>query len=156
MFPIHNQSRTRFVRFVAVAILVSFTWQLGSCPCGCFEHNAWVQMFVSNEHAEVPHDEQSHAFTRNDSPADYRLITSLLACEHDHERCNGGQTSYLNISRTDSLGGASRTVIQGVACSVHFGHHRCTVPIVSQFNQHRCPVENLFQHSRSALQVYLI
>jgi hypothetical protein len=156
MFPFHKQSKSRLMRLVAVAILASFTWQLGSCPCGCFEHNAWVQMFVSNEHAEVRHDEQSPASTRDDSPVIYRSETSLLACEHDHERCTGGQASYLDNSRTDSLSGASRTVTQAVAGSVHFGHHRCTVPIVSQFNQHRSPVKNTFQHSRSALQVYLI
>jgi hypothetical protein len=157
MFPFHKQSKSSLIRLVAVAILASFTWQLGSCPCGCFEHNAWVLLFVSSEHTEeADHDHQPDRHLEMDLQATDHMASWLLACEHNHERCIGGQISYIDNSRSDLLGGNSRSVILQVAGHLSIGHFRPTVPYTSQVTQHRSPVENPFQHSRSALQVYLI
>jgi hypothetical protein len=155
MFLIHKQSKPRFDRFIALAIVVSFAWQLGGCPCGCFEHNAWVLMLVSNEHSIEPdqHGEFCPGFA---CQATGSSASQLLSSEHNHEECAGGRTTYVDNSRSDAVGNILRMLDLGsVSRLVEKRHQSPHLSCSSSAHQLRCP-ENSFPHCRSALQVYLI
>ncbi|MFK7737681.1 MAG: hypothetical protein AB8B50_16725 [Pirellulaceae bacterium] len=38
-------------KFAASVLLALVVYQLGACPCGCVEHNAWLQMFGVSSHS---------------------------------------------------------------------------------------------------------
>lgn len=48
-------------RFACRVLLLLIVFQLGACPCGCVEHNAWIQMLglCSHDHHDVA--ESGHA-----------------------------------------------------------------------------------------------
>lgn len=41
---------------MTIAMLICLVYQLGACPCGCLEHNAWAEMLglSSHDHHGVP------------------------------------------------------------------------------------------------------
>lgn len=42
-------------KFAPSVLLVMIVYQLGACPCGCLEHNAWLQLLgMSHEHVHSP------------------------------------------------------------------------------------------------------
>lgn len=45
-------------KFASCVLLALVVYQLGACPCGCVEHNAWLQVLgvSDHSHAEVAVD----------------------------------------------------------------------------------------------------
>lgn len=191
MFSTRNHSQTLARRTVALAIFVSFVWQLGSCSCGCFEHNAWVLMLVSNEHSiQHEHEHEHHKdhehghehehghghehhkvhehehYNEHGHEHEYReqlasntardSVLDHMSCEHDHEKCVSGQSTYVDNSRTDLVGGSLRLSGLGNAFPLAICQIQPpALPCPGSINLLGGPV-NFYQHGRSALQVYLI
>jgi hypothetical protein len=40
-------------KFAACVLLWALVYQLGACPCGCVEHNAWLQMLGASGHSHA-------------------------------------------------------------------------------------------------------
>ena len=64
------------------AILAAYIFHLGDCPCGCIEHNAWLQGLQSI-------DKDSTEFG-SDSLCE-------VASDHDHD-CDGSRPQFLDTS----------------------------------------------------------
>ena len=61
---------------LAATLVVCLLYQMGACPCGCLEHNYWLQAIgVADEH-----DGEYALNVRDD--------TSVSSNQHD---CDGGQ-----------------------------------------------------------------
>ena len=46
-----KRNLTRLQCLSATMLLLAMVFQLGACPCGCIDHNAWVQLWgVESEH----------------------------------------------------------------------------------------------------------
>ncbi len=54
----------RLQKFVTCVLLAVMVYQLGACPCGCWEHNSWLQMMGLSDHqhpiAEASDDVSVH------------------------------------------------------------------------------------------------
>jgi len=89
---------TQSSRLAIYAILAGFTFQLGACPCGCLEHNAWVEAFEGSlGHDEASGGDQLHLAARS-SQDDF--AASLVSNEHDHHDCDGvDRRQYFDTSR---------------------------------------------------------
>lgn len=70
-------------------IVLCFVYQLGACPCGCWEHNAWLQMV--GWHHEDHHQAATDALV--DQP--------VLASAEFHDCTGQPQAKYLNNARND-------------------------------------------------------
>jgi hypothetical protein len=70
--------------------MLCFVYQLGACPCGCVEHNYWIQMLgMTAPDAEPSHDATHHGADRE------------VACHdgHDHECVGAPARLFVNNSR---------------------------------------------------------
>lgn len=77
-------------RLASSALLAMILFQLGACPCGCLEHNAWFQMLgLSEHHDDVAtasdgvsvRDAGHHDCTGEHAP-DYLDNSKLLGGDH--------------------------------------------------------------------------
>ena len=41
-------------RKTVIVLLICLAYQLGACPCGCLEHNAWLQILGLSHHDHGP------------------------------------------------------------------------------------------------------
>lgn len=80
---------------LAVCLLVAgMVFQMGTCPCGCLEHNAWVQL------AGLRHDDiETLAIQGADAP----VVSEggLCVAVTDNHECDGQPAlDYLNTARS--------------------------------------------------------
>ena len=80
-------------RVTAVALMLLLTHQLGACPCGCIEHNAWAQWLglVTQDtdayppaHADTFRSGQDHDCTGKPFPlyvTNTKNVVSRIACQ---------------------------------------------------------------------------
>lgn len=78
-----SQIGIMFKPIAVFAILVAFVFHLGACPCGCIEHNAWLQVL----HAADEDSSQSG----NDSRCE-------IAGDHEHD-CAGSRPQFLDTAQ---------------------------------------------------------
>ncbi|WP_237226187.1 hypothetical protein [Rubinisphaera sp. JC750] len=87
--------------FAATLLLAAMVYQLGACPCGCLEHNAWSQLL------RLDSGDHDH------SAADLEKIGShspvLLS---DHHDCTGEpRTAFVDNAREPRVQGCSTTTL---------------------------------------------
>ena len=76
-------------KFASTILLLLILFQLGACPCGCAEHNAWLQMMgMDHHHVDDP------------------IASSRTAIqEADHHDCTGEKAKpYLDNARVVRCG----------------------------------------------------
>ena len=86
-----------FQRLAAYAVLAGMAFQLGACPCGCVEHNAWVLL------AGIGTDDHNHIPVTDSSGSREFAVESqlVIACDAGHDHCAGGlQDYYLDNSQS--------------------------------------------------------
>ena len=87
-------------KIIVMVVFLGLTYQAGACPCGCLEHNVWVQMLGwgddPHQHAGVP-----------SSGADVERATQV-ASHHDHD-CEGLPPSLYVSSMERMLRPGERT-----------------------------------------------
>lgn len=84
MFPAQMKSN-RLQKLASSVLLAMIVFQIGACPCGCLEHNAWVQMLGLGDH----HEEF------------VSLDDRLSIQDAGHHDCTGeGAHDYFNNART--------------------------------------------------------
>ncbi|MDA7980457.1 MAG: hypothetical protein MPJ50_16990 [Pirellulales bacterium] len=112
-----------FHRYAAMILLAVTVFQLGACPCGCLEHNAWFQLLGIN----TEHDDD-RAATGVEGGSDVALIVN-----DDTHDCEGeARVQYFNNTRVPSLqeksvaGGpvASTTIVVLLPNSIAAGTYR--------------------------------
>jgi len=75
-------------RIVSGLLLAMIVFQLGACPCGCLEHNAWIQMVgLTDHHHEV-------AFTSD---------CSSIQGASDHDCTGEHAPDYLDNARSPGV-----------------------------------------------------
>lgn len=109
--------RPRIQQLLAAVVVLGFIFQLGACPCGCLEHNYWMQMAGLSPHE--PHDACDHdsqptahqnhehdctgvaatLFVNNirpivsPQPDFHSWICQVSDCSHAHLCCHRGEVS---------------------------------------------------------------
>jgi len=125
-----------------VALII---YQLGACPCGCLEHNAWAQLLRLNS---------TH---NNHHPATVRTSGGVAAWaaldEHTHDCTGEAGWPYFNNSRVPSLQIKSEAVVTLASTAV------AVLPPDSVAAEMRYPQCNALlavaaARCRPALQVY--
>ena len=75
-------------RFASIALLVCLVYQLGACPCGCLEHNAWVELFGLSA------SDHEHDLAQSDRSS------AGISVADDHHDCTGeARPQYVNTAR---------------------------------------------------------
>lgn len=136
MFVISATTRKKF----ATLLVVGFLYRLGACPCGCLEHNYWLQALgVANEH----HDD---AHPANDD-------SKLFHASNDHD-CKGAQDSLF----VDNAGHRERMVCFGEQDQFLGPLSTALLADVASVHEHdRGPPSTLGgQPVRALTQVYLL
>jgi hypothetical protein len=41
-------------RFFANLLILLFAFEIGACPCGCLDHNGWLELLTANEETAPP------------------------------------------------------------------------------------------------------
>lgn len=81
-----------FHRFASIALLVCLVFQLGACPCGCLEHNAWIELLGLST------GDHGHDTAHSDDGSDRISIAG------NHHDCTGeAQAQYVNTARDMSV-----------------------------------------------------
>ena len=76
-------------RFAATVLLAAMVFQLGACPCGCVEHNAWAQLL------DLDSGDHDHALIVAGQDAGLSSVTSS-----DTHDCTGEpRTQFVDNAR---------------------------------------------------------
>lgn len=125
-------------KFACRVLLVLIVFQLGACPCGCLEHNAWVQMLGLSSH---------HDHHLSEAETDQ---TTIEGSDHD---CNGrpGAVYFNNAISVN----ADHAYNQGNSVAASCGSlELLTVAILDSSSLDSCRFRRTYAPSLSALQVY--
>ncbi len=95
----HLQNNWLFA-LASVALLICLVLQLGACPCGCLEHNAWIQMlgWSMEDHAHSHDVDDLHAQVSDGS--------------QDHDCTGELRPQYINNARPVRIAGTNDTVLE--------------------------------------------
>lgn len=83
-------------RIAAAILMLCFAFQLGACPCGCLEHNYWVQLAGGLDHDSSGH---VHGPAHHHSHGVPMERDGLAQVEHDHECVGVSARWFVNNSR---------------------------------------------------------
>lgn len=131
-------------RFAATLLLSAIVYQLGACPCGCLEHNAWSQLLGLDS---ADHD---HAIA--DFEGSSRNWPALLSDDHD---CTGEpRIEFVDIAREPRIQGAPAATMLLSLCVCQASTSDSPAGIDTRyFGSHsRCTLNAAL--GRPALQVY--
>ena len=84
---------TRHRKLAAFVLLAGMIYQLGACPCGCLEHNAWLHLLgiESDHHAES-------------IAAPLTTAVLVITADTDHHDCTGeSRPAYFDNARPIKL-----------------------------------------------------
>ena len=150
----NNSIRSIIRHFASIALLVCLLFQLGACPCGCLEHNAWLEM-LGIQHHEQPSDGQLSTIPSvKKVDVDHDHIGRIAAVEYDHECDGNGCPKYFNNARGVTLSQSCVWEVAPIPAILGSSWTSETTSrfflSVSRFSGHRCAP------SRSDLQVFRI
>ncbi len=136
MYPV--SLKTIQLRKLACSVLLAMiVFQLGACPCGCLEHNAWFQMLGFGDH--------DHGLASTDG------VTSVQDAGHDD--CTGElAAAYVDNSRLLNRDPASRSAFETSAPDNQLGD--TTTPDLRALQPNRDDLAIMHAPALSALQVY--
>lgn len=132
-------------RGAAALLLIVMLFQLGACPCGCLEHNAWVQLLGLSDADEI----------RIANPVlDQDNCISVASADHAHDCIGEARPQFVDNSCTVQLRKASTTGEPQVS---FFASARITA-LALQPPDRLLSKLSMFEldaaHCRPALQVY--
>ncbi|MCC9643212.1 hypothetical protein LOC71_13085 [Rhodopirellula sp. JC740] len=83
-------------RLVQCVLVIAMLYQMGACPCGCLEHNAWLQLLGGFSHADGHPHPSLVQLSQNDSAT---TAAGEVSNSDDHD-CTGEPTTlYTRSSR---------------------------------------------------------
>ena len=128
-------------KFAAYVLLMGMVFQLGACPCGCVEHNVWMQLFgigIDDHQGELPSSTAS----------------ALPAADADHHDCTGlPRPSYVDNARLYRVAAPDLQEVMvpvGVTADMQCGPS----PSFRHFSSRSNSLAVAHAPSRSKLQVY--
>lgn len=125
--PLHDLRRIQ--RYAATLLLALMVYQFGVCPCGCLEHNAWVQMLgidVSDHDAHIAIGDHDQG------------VTTVVSGHNEHDCAGKTRPKYVDNARSISIETVSTTTRSSVAMIPAFAATR-----FSDANVGRCRVGKL-------------
>ena len=135
-FEKHHLNRLqKFASFVLLALLV---YQLGACPCGCLEHNVWMEIV---------------GFGSDHEPVEITNASLLVSAPDEHDCTGVPKAQYVNNAR--SITGSGEYLNSGVIAPFVLSdtHHEKTRRFPS-FDKQADSLAVAHALSRPALQVF--
>ncbi len=109
-------------RCAAFLLLATMVYQLGACPCGCLEHNAWIEFL------HLDHDEHSHS-----TPV--LSLDAQIAAEphsHGHHDCTGERAAgFVDNARVLNFDSPHEHSLNLIGCGlpVNCGRHTAQINV---------------------------
>ena len=136
-------------------MLLGIVYQFGACPCGCLEHNAWLQMLGLSSHGLL--EVTSGELDSSGLPGESHSLDGVAdrATGSDHHDCNGGpRPLYVNDAERPPRVVAVPSVDFGAAGGLP---RHALVAVVLASESERGPPGHLMLRARLAtLQVFLL
>jgi hypothetical protein len=151
----HLFSRVTSRQGLASCVLALMVYQLGACPCGCLEHNAWLQWAgITSDDRGTPEDRATPDELGEVAAAASAVESQVTTADGDYHDCNGEpRPQYVDNARSARLADDFLERLATVVVILNASVDDTTVT-AGRFNRDPGSVPLAHALSRPALQVY--